>query len=110
YLRYEFGRSYRILDRAIQECYANNLLGKNIQRTDFSLDIYLHRGAGAYIGGEETGLWESLEGKRAWPRIKPPFPAVEGLFRKPTIVNNVETLCCVTHIISRGADWFKSMG
>ena len=76
----------------------------------FNLDIYLHRGAGAYICGEETGLIESLEGKRAWPRIKPPFPAVEGAFRKPTIVNNVETLACVTHIIDRGADWFKSIG
>ena len=71
---------------------------------------YLHRGAGAYICGEETGLIESLEGKRAWPRIKPPFPAVEGAFRKPTIVNNVETLACVTHIVDRGVDWFKSIG
>ena len=66
----------------------------------FNLDVYLHRGAGAYICGEETGLIESLEGKRAWPRIKPPYPAIEGLFRKPTIVNNVETLCCVTHILA----------
>ena len=70
----------------------------------------MHRGAGAYICGEETGLIESLEGKRAWPRIKPPFPAVEGAFRKPTIVNNVETLACVTHIMNRGNDWFKSLG
>jgi NADH-quinone oxidoreductase subunit F len=85
-------------------------LGKNILGTDFQLDVYLHRGAGAYICGEETGLIESLEGKRAWPRIKPPFPAVEGLFHKPTIVNNVETLCCVTQIVQRGADWFKSIG
>ena len=69
-----------------------------------------HRGAGAYICGEETGLIESLEGKRGWPRIKPPFPAIEGAFRKPTVVNNVETLCCVPHIIERGADWFKSIG
>src|SRR5438477_339406 len=68
------------------------------------------RGAGAYICGEETGLIESLEGKRAWPRIKPPYPAIEGLFREPTIVNNVETLCCVTHILARGAAWFKSIG
>jgi NADH-quinone oxidoreductase subunit F len=110
YLRYEYGRSYRMLDAAIRECYDANLLGKNIQGTGFNLDVYLHRGAGAYICGEETGLIESLEGKRAWPRIKPPFPAVEGLFRKPTIVNNVETLCCVTHILNRGVDWFKSMG
>ena len=70
----------------------------------------MHRGAGAYICGEETGLIESLEGKRAWPRIKPPFPAVEGAFRKPTVVNNIETLACVTHIVDRGADWFKSIG
>ena len=70
----------------------------------------LHRGAAAYICGEETGLIESLEGKRAWPRIKPPFPAVEGLFRKPTVVNNVETVACVKHIIDRGVDWFRSLG
>ena len=76
----------------------------------FNLDVWLHRGAGAYICGEETGLIESLEGKRGWPRIKPPFPAIEGAFRKPTVVNNVETLCCVPHIIERGASWFKSIG
>ncbi len=110
YLRYEYGRSYRTLQRAIAECYANNLAGPNILGSGFGLDIYLHRGAGAYICGEETGLIESLEGKRAWPRIKPPFPAVEGLFRKPTIVNNIETLACVTHIVNRGVDWFRSIG
>lgn len=110
YLRYEYGRSYRTLDAAIKECYAAGLLGRNIKGTGFNLDIVLHRGAGAYICGEETGLIESLEGKRAWPRIKPPFPAIEGLFRKPTIVNNVETLCCVTHILYRGKEWFQSMG
>jgi NADH-quinone oxidoreductase subunit F len=110
YIRYEYGRSYRALQKAIDDCYAENLLGKNILGKDFSLDIFLHRGAGAYICGEETGLIESLEGKRAWPRIKPPFPAVEGAFRKPTVVNNIETLACVTHIVDRGADWFKSMG
>src|SRR6187431_482880 len=110
YLRYEYGTSYRVLDAAIKECYAAGILGKKVMGSDFKLDIYLHRGAGAYICGEETGLIESLEGKRAWPRIKPPYPAIEGLFRKPTIVNNVETLCCVTHILARGADWFKSMG
>ncbi len=106
YIRYEYGTSYRALQRAIDECYAAGLLGKNIQGSKFNLDIYLHRGAGAYICGEETGLIESLEGKRAWPRIKPPFPAIEGAFRKPTIVNNVETLACVTHITRRGVDWF----
>src|SRR5688572_839703 len=110
YIRYEYGRSYRVLQQAIDECYANGLLGKNILGKDFGLDIFLHRGAGAYICGEETGLIESLEGKRAWPRIKPPFPAVEGAFRKPTLVNNIETLACVTHIMKKGNDWFKSMG
>src|SRR3989304_1884086 len=110
YLRYEYGRCYRVLDAAIRECYDAGLLGKNILGTGSHLDVYLHRGAGAYICGGETGLMESLGGKRAWPRIKPPFPAVEGLFRKPTIVNNVETLCCVTHIVQRGAAWFKSLG
>jgi NADH-quinone oxidoreductase subunit F len=111
YIRYEYGLSYRRLDTAINECYAAGLLGTNIQgKQGFNLDIYLHRGAGAYICGEETGLIESLEGKRAWPRIKPPFPAIEGAFRKPTVVNNIETVACVTHILDRGVEWFKSMG
>jgi NADH-quinone oxidoreductase subunit F len=110
YLRFEYGTSYRIFQKAIDEAYAANLLGRNIQGKDFHLDVYMHRGAGAYICGEETGLIESLEGKRAWPRIKPPFPAIEGAFRKPTVVNNIETLACVTHIVDRGPDWFKSMG
>jgi NADH-quinone oxidoreductase subunit F len=110
YIRYEYGRSYRAMQRAIDEAYANNLLGRHILGKDFHLDVHLHRGAGAYICGEETGLIESLEGKRGWPRIKPPFPAVEGAFRKPTVVNNIETLACVTHIVDRGADWFKSIG
>ncbi len=110
YLRYEYGESFRILERAIQECRNAGILGDNILGSDFCIDIHLHRGAAAYICGEETGLIESLEGKRAWPRIKPPFPAIEGLFRKPTIVNNVETLCCVTQILYRGVDWFRSIG
>ena len=110
YLRYEYGRSYRALKKAIEECYASGLFGKNIHGSGFDLDVVLHRGAAAYICGEETGLIESLEGKRAWPRIKPPFPAIEGLFRKPTIVNNIETMACVKQILDRGADWFKSMG
>ncbi len=95
------------MQAAIDECYAAGYLGKNILGSDFSLDIYLHRGAAAYICGEETGLIESLEGKRAWPRIKPPFPAVEGVFRKPTVVNNIETVACVTQIAARGVEWFK---
>ncbi len=110
YIRYEYGPAFRATQDAIDELYAAGLLGKNILGTNFSLNIYTHRGAGAYICGEETGLIESLEGKRAWPRIKPPFPAIEGAFRKPTIVNNVESLACVTHIIGRGAEWFKSIG
>jgi NADH-quinone oxidoreductase subunit F len=110
YIRYEYGPAYRATQAAIDELYTAGLLGKNILGTNFSLNIYTHRGAGAYICGEETGLIESLEGKRAWPRIKPPFPAVEGAFRKPTVVNNVETLACVRHILDRGADWFKSIG
>ena len=110
YVRYEYGRAFRAMQKAIDEAYASNLLGRNILGKDFHLDVYQHRGAGAYICGEETGLIESLEGKRAWPRIKPPFPAVEGAFRKPTVVNNIETLACVTHIVDRGASWFKSIG
>ena len=98
------------MQAAIDEAYAAGYLGKNILGSNFSLDVYIHRGAGAYVCGEETGLIESLEGKRAWPRIKPPFPAVEGLFRKPTVVNNVETLACVVHIIDRGVAWFRSIG
>ena len=110
YIRYEYGDAYRSMQAAIDELYEAKLLGKNILGTDFSLDVVMHRGAGAYICGEETGLIESLEGKRAWPRIKPPFPAIEGAFRKPTIVNNVETLACVTQIMKRGKDWFQSLG
>lgn len=110
YLRYEYPLALERLESAIDECYAKGYLGKNVLGSELSLDVYVHRGAAAYICGEETGLIESLEGKRAWPRIKPPFPAVEGVFRKPTVVNNVETLCCVKHILERGVDWFKSIG
>ena len=110
YLRYEYPRSLARLQQAIDACYAAGYLGKNLLGSDYSLDIYIHRGAAAYICGEETGLIESLEGKRAWPRIKPPFPAVEGVFRKPTVINNIETVACVRHIVERGAAWFRSMG
>lgn len=110
YLRYEYPLSLKRVQSAIDECYEAGLLGKDILGSGFSLDIFVHRGAAAYICGEETGLIESLEGKRAWPRIKPPFPAVEGAFRKPTVVNNVETVACVTHICDRGAEWFRSVG
>jgi NADH-quinone oxidoreductase subunit F len=110
YIRYEYGPATRAFQKAIDEAYQAGLLGRNILGKDFHLDAFIHRGAGAYICGEETGLIESLEGKRAWPRIKPPFPAVEGAFQKPTVVNNIETMACVTHIVQRGADWFKSIG
>ncbi|MFH1110405.1 MAG: NADH-quinone oxidoreductase subunit NuoF [Planctomycetota bacterium] len=110
YMRVEFHEQFHILQRAVDEAYARGYLGKRIFDSGYSLECYLHRGAGAYVCGEETGLIESLEGKRGWPRIKPPFPAVEGLFRRPTVVNNVETLSCVPHIIERGADWFTSIG
>jgi NADH-quinone oxidoreductase subunit F len=110
YLRYEYPLGWRRVQQAVDEAYAAGYLGKNILGSNYSLDIFLHRGAAAYICGEETGLIESLEGRRAWPRIKPPFPAIEGAFRKPTVVNNVETVACVTWILQRGADWFKSIG
>ena len=110
YIRGEFALGAERLEAAIAEARAAGLLGKNILGTGFELDVFVHRGAGAYICGEETGLIESLEGKRAYPRIKPPFPAVYGLFGCPTIVNNVETLACVPHIVLRGADWFRGIG
>src|SRR3954471_993571 len=110
YIRGELMYVYHILEKAIDEAYKAGLLGENILGSGYSLDLHMHIGAGAYICGEETGLIESLEGKRGNPRIKPPFPAIEGAFRKPTVVNNVETLACVPHIIERGPEWFKSIG
>src|SRR5213079_1512928 len=109
-IRGELPEGAKILERAVEEARENNFLGKDILGSGFNVEVYIHRGACAYICGEETGLIESLEGKRAWPRIKPPYPAVEGAFRKPTVVNNPETLACVKHIVERGPDWFKSMG
>ncbi len=111
YIRGEFAEGARILNRALQEARSKNLLGRNILGSGYDLDIYVHRGAGAYICGEETGLIESLEGKRAYPRIKPPyFPAVLGLYLCPTIVNNVETLCAVKHIVAMGGASYAKLG
>jgi NADH-quinone oxidoreductase subunit F len=110
YMRYEYPLAWKRVQLAVDECYEAGYLGKNILGSGYDLDIFLHRGAAAYICGEETGLIESLEGKRAWPRIKPPFPAVEGVFNKPTVVNNVETVACVRHIAERGSDWFRTIG
>jgi len=111
YIRGEFVEGAKILNRAIKEAKAKKNLGKNILGTGYDLEIYVHRGAGAYICGEETGLIESLEGKRPYPRIKPPyFPAVLGLWMCPTIVNNVETLCNVKHIVAMGGAEFAKLG
>ena len=110
YIRGEFFKEYQLLEKVVAEAYEENLLGKGILGSDYDLDVVIHRGAGAYICGEETGLIESLEGKRGWPRIKPPFPAIEGYLKCPTVVNNVETLSNLPHIINRGPEWFKSIG
>ena len=110
YIRGEFVYGARVLNKALEEARERGYLGRNILGSGFDLDITVHRGAGAYICGEETGLIESLEGKRGQPRVKPPFPAVVGVFGAPTVVNNVETLACVPMIIENGADWFKSFG
>lgn len=110
YIRGEFDLSRRRLEAAVKEAYQRGYLGKNILKSGFDCDLYVHRGAGAYICGEETSLLESLEGKRGYPRIKPPFPAVQGLFKCPTVVNNVETIAAVPYIIEKGADAYKKMG
>ena len=103
YIRGEYVQPWRRFSAAVKEAYDAGLLGRGF-------DIVVHRGAGAYICGEETGLLSSLEGKKGWPKIKPPFPAIKGAFGQPTIVNNVETLCCVPPIIERGAAWFAGLG
>jgi NADH-quinone oxidoreductase subunit F len=111
YIRGEFAEGARILNRALDEARARNFLGQTILGRPYNLEIYVHRGAGAYICGEETGLIESLEGKRPYPRIKPPyFPAVLGLYLCPTIVNNVETLCAVKHIVAMGGAEYAKLG
>ena len=110
YIRGEFLHGYHVLQRAVAEARAKGFLGTGIFGSKFDLEIVVHSGAGAYICGEETGLLESLEGKRGHPRQKPPFPAVEGLYGCPTVVNNVETLANLPHLFNRGVDWFQSIG
>jgi NADH-quinone oxidoreductase F subunit len=110
YIRGEYVREAEALERAIAEAYAAGLLGRDIAGSGFAFELYLHRGAGAYICGEETGLLESLEGKKGQPRLKPPFPAMVGLYGRPTTVNNVETIAQVPAILRRGADWFAGLG
>jgi len=109
YIRGEFGLAMARLEAAIAEAYEAGILGPKAMGTDYAIDIHVHRGAGAYICGEETALLESLEGYKGQPRLKPPFPAVEGAFSCPTIVNNVETLAAVGPIIAKGADWWKGL-
>lgn len=110
YIRGEYGLSIQRARQAISESYERGYLGENILGSGFSLDIYIHKGAGAYICGEETALLESIEGKRGQPKLKPPFPAVSGLYGCPTVVNNVETLACLPHLFRLGLDWFTSIG
>ncbi|HZI94953.1 MAG TPA: NADH-quinone oxidoreductase subunit NuoF [Patescibacteria group bacterium] len=110
YIRGEFVLGHTTLGRAIEQARAKGFIGSNVLGSGFDIDIILHRGAGAYICGEETALMESLEGKRGYPRLKPPFPANFGVYGNPTTINNVETLACVSYIVERGAEWFAGIG
>ncbi|AKU89668.1 NADH-quinone oxidoreductase subunit NuoF [Vulgatibacter incomptus] len=110
YIRGEYLEQAEILEKAIAECYEAGIFGKSVLGSGWALDVYVHRGAGAYICGEETALLNSLEGKKGWPRLKPPFPAVVGLFGSPTVVNNVETINTVPTIIKMGAEKYAALG
>ena len=110
YIRGEYFLAYERVKRAIEQAYARGLIGKNILGTDFSVEMHLRRGAGAYICGEETAIMNSLEGKRGYPRARPPFPANEGLFGKPTLINNVETLSNLPDIVLNGGEWWSNLG
>jgi NADH-quinone oxidoreductase subunit F len=109
FIRWAYKKAEIIIRKAIAEAYEAGYLGENILGTGYNLDLYIHSSAGRYICGEETALLNSLEGKRGIPRTKPPFPAVSGLFGQPTIVNNVETLCWIPHIVAKGSDWFRQL-
>lgn len=110
YIRGEYKSWIDMMQKAIDDAYAKGYLGKNILGSGFDLDMYVHSGAGAYICGEESSLMESLEGKRGYPRVKPPFPAQKGLWGRPTTINNIETLANVPLVIKNGAEWYKSIG
>jgi NADH-quinone oxidoreductase subunit F len=110
YIRGEFVHAAQVMQRAIDEAYAKGYAGKNVMGSGWDCELVLHRGAGAYICGEETALMNSLEGKRGYPRFKPPFPAQKGAWGSPSTINNVETLACVPFIIERGPEWFSSIG
>lgn len=109
YIRGEYVRPYEIFREALREAYQEGVVGDKVLGKDFSLEVYIHRGAGAYICGEETGLLESVEGKKGWPRLKPPFPAVVGLFACPTVINNVETLAHLGPILRKGGQWYADL-
>jgi NADH-quinone oxidoreductase subunit F len=109
FMRWAYKKAEKIIHKAISEAYIQGYLGKNILGTGYNLDLYIHVSAGRYICGEETALLNSLEGKRGIPRSKPPFPAASGLFGQPTIINNVETICCVPGIVEKGSEWFKGL-
>ncbi len=110
YIRGEFFKEYLMVEDAVNEAYQAGLLGKDIAGTGFDLDVVVHRGAGAYICGEESALLESLEGRRGNPKLKPPFPAVKGVYEKPTVINNVETICAVPFILREGAEAYRQYG
>src|SRR4029453_9162611 len=110
YIRGEYTEALEKMNAACKEAYAAGILGTNAMGTGKTVHVYVHKGAGAYICGEETALMHSLEGRRGNPRIKPPFPAVAGLFGQPTTINNVETLVAVPHILNNGAEWYKKFG
>jgi len=109
FIRWAYKKAETLIRKAIAEAYEAGYLGNNILGTGYNLDLYLHSSAGRYICGEETALINSLEGRRGIPRTKPPFPAVSGLFGRPTVVNNVETLCWIPHIVNKGAEWFMKL-
>jgi NADH-quinone oxidoreductase subunit F len=110
FIRGEYAEAADVLDRAVAEAYAAGYLGENVLGTGERVELVVHRGAGAYICGEETALLDSLEGKRGNPRLKPPFPAIQGLYGGPTLINNVETMANVPHVVNNGAEWFRSFG
>src|SRR5947209_9631939 len=110
YIRGEFLYIGEILEEAINQARAGGFLGEKVFGSDFDIEIVVHRGAGAYICGEESALLDSLEGLRGFPRLRPPFPAVKGLYGQPTVINNVETIANVSHIVRNGAEWYRSYG
>jgi NADH-quinone oxidoreductase subunit F len=110
YIRGEYVRPWRLFSEAVREAETAGLLGEDVLGSGFGHRIVVHRGAGAYICGEETGLISSLEGRKGWPKLKPPFPAIKGAFGQPTVVNNVETLACLPPILARGGEWFAALG